>query len=122
MPLPCIRKGTANRCEGKSKRTGLPCQNPSAFGCKTCRMHGAHRKKVATGDNHWNLQHGRSTKKKRAESSALSMKLLILRDLGVFGGLFGEKLPKLRGRPPKGYRRDFALEDLLAKITELDKC
>lgn len=39
MPLPHIK----NFCSAKSKRSGQPCKNPAAFGCKTCRFHGAHR-------------------------------------------------------------------------------
>ena len=71
MPLPCIRNSTAPRCQAKSKRTGLSCQNPAAFGCKTCRMHGAHKSRQAPSDeNHWNYQDGRASKKKRAENAA----------------------------------------------------
>jgi len=43
MPLPSVETGACPRCRGKSKRSGLPCQNPAAYGCKTCRIHGAHK-------------------------------------------------------------------------------
>ena len=62
MPLPSVLHYGANQCQAQSKRTGHPCKNPAAFGCRTCRMHGAHRsRRAATGAKHWNYRHGRET-------------------------------------------------------------
>jgi len=103
MPLPCIQNGTAPRCQGRSKRTGLPCLNPAAFGCKTCRVHGAHRSRnAAKGEAHYNYQHGGFTKESRTEQSRKSAELHQLVDLGNAIGLFNGKVA-LRGRPPSGH-------------------
>lgn len=74
MPLPSVLYYGANQCQARSKRTGLPCNNPAAFGCRTCRMHGAHRSRLAaSGAEHWNYRHGRETlTAKRARAEALS--------------------------------------------------
>ena len=59
MPLPSVLKHGAKLCSAKSKRTGLPCNNPAAFGCKTCRMHGAKRpESIKRGKQHPNYVHG----------------------------------------------------------------
>lgn len=59
MPLPSVLKHGAKLCSAKSKRTGLPCNNPAAFGCKTCRMHGArHPESIKRFKDHPNFVHG----------------------------------------------------------------
>ena len=59
MPLPSITKHNAVKCSANSKRTGLPCNSPAAYGCKTCRMHGARRPElIKRGKNHPNFVHG----------------------------------------------------------------
>ena len=59
MPLPSISKHGAKQCTAKSKRTGLPCKNPAAYGCRTCRMHGARKKEsIKRGRDHVNFVHG----------------------------------------------------------------
>jgi hypothetical protein len=59
MPLPSIAKFNAVKCSANSKRTGLPCNNPAAHGCKTCRMHGARRSElIKRGKDHPNFVHG----------------------------------------------------------------
>jgi hypothetical protein len=91
MPLPSVLNG-AQQCQAKSKRSGNRCLNPAAYGCRTCRFHGAHRpQEVASGEEHWNFKHGKATKKKRAEDAANATKLLLLRDLGNRLGMFGNQ-------------------------------
>jgi hypothetical protein len=103
MPLPSVLNG-ARQCQADSKRSGKRCLNPAAYGCKTCRYHGAHRPQEApAGEDHWNYQHGKATKKKRAEDAAASTKLLLLRDLGVKLGMFGDQLTGWPGRRPRDY-------------------
>ena len=59
MPLLSITKHNAVKCTAKSKRTGLPCNNPAAHGCKACRMHGARkRESIKRGKDHPNYVHG----------------------------------------------------------------
>ena len=59
MPLPSITKYHAVKCLANSKRTGLPCNSPAAYGCKTCRMHGARRPEtILRGKDHPGFIHG----------------------------------------------------------------
>ena len=122
MPLPSVLNG-ALQCQAKSKRSGKRCLNPAAYGCRTCRFHGAHRPQEApSGKDHWNYQHGKSTKKKRAEDAASATKLLLLRDLGNRLGMFGDQLTGLPGRRPKGYPlgEQMSAEDMIAMINAID--
>lgn len=98
MPLPSVRIHGAKQCLVKSKRTGLPCNNPAAFGTKACRIHGAHRARTGlSGTNHPNYQHGNCTNKARSEYRAARIRLLELESLMVERGLIVSK--------PKGYER-----------------
>ena len=103
MPLPSVLNG-ARQCQAKSKRSGNRCLNPAAYGCRTCRFHGAHRpQQAASGESHWNFKHGKATKQKRAEDAASATKLLLLRDLGVKLGMFGTQPTGWPGRHPNLY-------------------
>jgi len=120
MPLPCINNGTT-KCQCKSKRTGLPCNNPAAFGQKSCRMHGAH-KKVAnlSGIKHPNYKHGENTQASKIKRSAKSLQFLMLEKIGWHVGLFAEDSTKFRGRKPNGFEiLDLNDPDQLAKAIEL---
>ena len=74
MPLPCIMKHGAKRCAALSKRTKLACGNPAAYGCKTCRYHGA-RKNILRGEHHPSYVHGNRTLEAERLSSASSLRL-----------------------------------------------
>ena len=59
MPLPNLNR----RCSAQARSTGNPCLNPAAFGCKTCRYHGARpRETVKVGKAHPQYKHGERTK------------------------------------------------------------
>ena len=121
MPLPSVLNG-ARQCQAKSKRSGNRCLNPAAYGCRTCRFHGAHRpQEVASGESHWNYKHGKATKKKRAEDAASATKLLLLRDLGNRLGLFGDQPTGWAGRKPRGYphTESMSVEELIEQIESL---
>lgn len=86
-------------------------------------MHGAHKSRQAPSDeNHWNYQHGKATKKKRAEDAAAATKLLLLRDLGVRIRLFGNQLTGLPGRRPNNYPLTDrpTVPELIAEIKRLE--
>ncbi len=103
MPLPSVLGG-ARQCQANSKRSGQRCLNPAAYGCKTCRYHGAHRGSASfSGTSHWNYKHGKDTKKQRAQNAAASAKLNYLRDLGNLLGMFTGKTG-WPGRKPNAYR------------------
>jgi len=121
MPLPSVLNG-ARQCQANSKRSGKRCLNPAAYGCKTCRYHGAHRPQEApAGEDHWNYQHGKATKKKRAEDAVSATKLLLLRDLGNRIGLFGPEPTGWAGRRPRYYplTETMPAEELVALIERL---
>jgi hypothetical protein len=64
-PLPCVVKG-AKQCTARSKRTGLPCNNPAAHGCRTCRVHGARRQEtIKKGKDHPQFTFGNETRERR---------------------------------------------------------
>lgn len=100
MPLPSLMKFGAKQCQCLCKRTRNPCQNPAAFGMRSCRMHGAHRPHTAlTGKNHPNYQHGNATKQSREGHRQASILLRNLEDIGYIIGMF--EGPRTAGRKPK---------------------
>ena len=102
MPLPSVVKHGAKLCSAKSKRTGLPCNNPAAHGCKTCRMHGAHKSRnVAKGVNSGKYKNGHYTKEVKEKSSKSAVKLRYLEELGIQGGFLTGT--RTRGPKPSGY-------------------
>ena len=101
MPLPSVING-AKQCEVLSKRTKLRCQNPAAYGCKACRMHGAHQSRNSLqGADHPQYRKGYETKEARIERSRKSAMFLYLRDIGDTINLFTG--PKTSGRRPNHY-------------------
>ncbi len=102
MPLPSVLKHGAKLCSAKSKRTGLPCNNPAAFNCRTCKVHGAHQSRnVANGINSGQYKNGHHTKKAKERSSKTLVRLRYLEDLGIQGGFI--KGARTRGPKPNGY-------------------
>ena len=97
MPLQVVLTGAAKRCEALTKRTKQRCWAPAAFGCRTCRVHGAKRSRTApSGEAHWNYKHGQSTRAVRLAYSEASQHLDRLEALGRSIGLIVG--PKRRGR------------------------
>jgi hypothetical protein len=79
MPLPAITKYGAKQCQCKSKRTGQPCLNVAAHGCKSCRVHGAHKSKIVLiGKDHPNYKNGNETREAREERKKIFAELKIL--------------------------------------------
>ena len=116
MPLPSIAKYGAKKCSAKSKRTGLPCNNPAAHGCKTCRMHGAHKSRhVVHGVNSGKYINGQFTKDAKEQTKKSIVKLRYLEDIGHhFKIMHGSKT---RGPKPSGYKNlDLNDEKCLEKV------
>ncbi len=109
MPLPSMRLHGAKQCTAKSKRTCLPCNNPAAYGCTSCRMHGA-RKNIVSGKDHVNFVHGRRTLEAQAEQSAVSRRLQQLEDAMHLLGMTTAK--RSRGRKANGYTKLTSLDDI----------
>ena len=102
MPLPSVFKHGAKLCSAKSKRTGLPCNNPAAHGCKTCRMHGAHKSRnVANGVNSGKYKNGHHTMEAKEKTRKTIVKLRYLEDLGHQCGFM--RGARTRGPKPTGY-------------------
>lgn len=79
MPLPNIISGKARRCTAKCKARGDRCRNPSAYGMRVCRYHGARKPEtVKRGASHPQYKHGQETREAKAERSR---KLTELREL-----------------------------------------
>ncbi len=100
MPLPNIISGKTLRCTAKSKCTKERCKNPAAWGCKTCRYHGARKPEtVRRGANHPQYKHGFETLEAKAEHSRRLAELRALEALSFsFGFAEGHKW---RGRKPR---------------------
>lgn len=104
MPLPSVLNG-ANQCRVLTKRTGQQCKNPAAFGCASCRMHGAHKSRnVLRGVNHPHYQTGGETLEAKAIRTEKSEMFRYLTDLGNHCNLFYKEI-KTKGRPPSGYEK-----------------
>ena len=54
MPLPNLNR----QCIAQNRNKQRRCLNPAAFGCKTCRYHGA-RRQIPKGEDHPNFKHGK---------------------------------------------------------------
>jgi len=101
MPLPSLLNG-AIQCQVVTKRTKTRCKNPAAYGCRSCRMHGAHKSRnVLRGEDHPNYKNGERTRKSEDEHRKSSIILLTLRDFGDHINLFNGY--HTRGRKPRGY-------------------
>ena len=62
MPLASISQYHAKQCTAHAKSTQHQCLNPAAFGCRTCRLHGARkRSSIKVGICHPNYLHGTET-------------------------------------------------------------
>ena len=122
MPLPSVLKHGAKLCSAKSKRTGLPCNNPAAFNCRTCKVHGAHRSRnVAKGINSGKYKNGHYTKEAKEQSSKSLVKLRYLEEIGKQGGFMTGT--KTRGPKPTGYvKLDMTKpEELAIALDEIEK-
>ena len=109
MPLPSISKHGAKQCTAKSKRTSRPCRNLAAYGCRTCRMHGARKaESIKRGKQHPNYVHGNRTLEAELEQSATSRRLQELEDAMHLLGMTTAK--RSRGRKASGYCKITSVE------------
>lgn len=101
MPLPSIING-AKQCQVLTKRTKQRCKNPAAYGCTSCRMHGAHKSRnVLRGADHPKYTNGNRTIESQKENSASLTRLRMLEQIGWHIKMFTGS--KTRGRRPNGY-------------------
>ncbi len=103
MPLKSVLNG-AKRCQVLTKRTKQPCKNPAAYGCNSCRMHGAHKSRnVLKGDGHPKFKSGNRTQESQFKKSQMLTRIRVLEDLGWYLKMFVGT--RTRGRKPTGYRK-----------------
>lgn len=111
MLLPSIRMHGAKQCSAKSKRTGLPCNNPAAYGCRTCRVHGARKPdSIRRGKKHPNYVHGMRTLENQIERSAVSCRLQQIEDAMHLLGMTDAK--RSRGRKARSYKKLKSLHEI----------
>jgi len=111
MPLSSIKLYGAKSCTAKSKRTGLPCNNPAAYGCRTCRLHGARKaKSIKRGEQHPNYVHGRRTLEAEKQSSEQSAQLQMIEDAMHLLGMTTAK--RSRGRKANGYYKITSVDEI----------
>ena len=114
------------QCQAKSKRTRLQCKAPAMQGKNVCRTHGG----LSTGPKtkqgrqrcaEAKTVHGKDTRAKRAQNAVSTTKLLLLRDLGVKLGMFGDQPTGWRGRRPKSYAatETTSIAELIEQIESL---
>ena len=98
MPLPSVVNG-AKQCQVLTRRGKKPCLNPAAFGCKACRMHGAHRSRnVLRGEDHPQYKNGRWTQESKRNYADASLRLRLLEEIGWHINMFAEGSTHTRGR------------------------
>ena len=96
MPLPNLNR----RCSARARGTGNQCLNPAAFGCKTCRVHGARsRETVKVGKAHPQHKHGRRTQVAIQKYQLAMAELALMEEIGHGSGLLIG--PRKSGRKPK---------------------
>jgi hypothetical protein len=118
MPLPSVLNG-AKQCQVLTKRTKQRCKNPTAFGCKSCRMHGAHKSRnVLRDEGHPQYKKGNRTKKAQRNNSKALTRLRMLEQIGWHIKMFIGT--KTRGRKPNGYMK-LNLDDPLHMLIAFTK-
>ena len=101
MPLPSVANHSAYQCTARAKSSKQRCLNPAAYGCKTCRLHGARRKSsIKRGKGHPNYRHGMETLSAKRKRSKKLAELREIEDDLLRRGLIKCKLTV--GRKPKG--------------------
>lgn len=94
MPLPNLNK----QCRAKAKSTGYRCCNPAAYGCSTCRLHGARKNALSGIDHHW-YKHGDRSKDGILTFREIKRRLVMLEEIGFATGLMEGK--RTNGRKPR---------------------
>ena len=101
MPLPSVSQYHANQCTAHAKSTQHRCLNPAAFGCRTCRLHGARkRSSIKVGKDHPSYLHGTETLEAKQQRSVKLAELRMIENNLLARGLIKGK--RTVGRKPNG--------------------
>ena len=99
MPLPSVSQHHAKQCSAQAKFTRQRCLNPAAFGCKTCRLHGARKpSSIKVGQDHPNYRHGTETLEAKQQRSVKLAELRVIENDLLARGLIKGK--RAAGRKP----------------------
>ena len=93
LPLPNLKA----QCTANNRNTGQRCKNPAAFGCKSCRYHGA-RRRILNGEEHPNYKHGARTLEALSKYSQKVAELDQLENIAHRAGVMAGS--RRRGRKP----------------------
>ena len=100
MPLPSVSKQSTKQCTAQAKATQQRCLNPAAYGCRTCRMHGARKQNsIKRGKGHPNYRHGMETLEAKDYRKNKLAELREVEDDLIRRGLL--KCKRTVGRKPK---------------------
>ena len=103
MPLPSVSHHSAKQCKATAKSTRRRCLNPAAFGCGTCRVHGARKlNSIKRGKHHPNYLHGTETLERKRQRSIKLAELRAIEDNLIRLGFIECK--RTVGRKPVGVR------------------
>jgi hypothetical protein len=96
MPLPNLNA----RCTAICKARAEQCLNPAAFGCRTCRMHGARKPEtIRRGKDHGRYTYGYRTQEAQEAYRQASMRLHEIEVAAFAAGLMTGR--RMGGRKPK---------------------
>ena len=99
MPFTWVDSHEEKQCTARAKSTKQRCLNPAAYGCKTCRLHGArHNSSIKRGEEHPNYQHGMETLEAKRNRSIKLAELRAIQDDLIAKGLI--KCKRTTGRKP----------------------
>ena len=93
MPLPNLKQ----QCTAQNRNKQRRCLNPAAFGCKTCRYHGA-RRQIAKGTDHPNYKHGNRSQDAIKSFSKASQELDMIEDMAESIGMVASRRRGRRSR------------------------
>ena len=100
MPLPSVSKHSAKQSVAQTKSKQQPCLNPAAYGCKTCRLHGARKQNsIKRGEEHPNYRHGMETLEAKRDRSKKLAELREYEQILIKRGLIRDH--QIVGRKPK---------------------
>ena len=101
MPLPSVSKHSASQCTAQAKSTKHRCLNPAAYGCRTCRLHGARKpNSIKRGKDHPNFKDGAETLERKRQRSTKLAELRKIEDDLIMRGFI--KCKRTVGRKPIG--------------------
>ena len=98
MPLPSVLIHGAKQCRAMSKRSGVQCLNPSAFGMSVCRFHGARQpESILRGESHPQYRHGQETLQMRQAHREAMGRIRAIVNFAVARGILKRRIA---GRRP----------------------